>query len=48
MVLGDFKFETIEAVDRILGPFYFITFVFFVFFISLVGTTLKLPFAAVL
>ncbi|NXX41085.1 PK2L2 protein, partial [Tricholaema leucomelas] len=35
MVLGDFKFETIEAADRILGPFYFITFVFFVFFISL-------------
>ncbi|NXR13418.1 PK2L2 protein, partial [Semnornis frantzii] len=35
MVLGDFKFETIEAADRILGPFYFITFVFFVFFIAL-------------
>ncbi|XP_068004685.1 polycystin-2-like protein 2 [Melanerpes formicivorus] len=35
MVLGDLKFETIEAADRILGPFYFITFVFFVFFVLL-------------
>ncbi|XP_051487608.1 polycystic kidney disease 2-like 2 protein isoform X1 [Apus apus] len=35
MVLGDFNFATIEAVNRILGPLYFITFVFFVFFILL-------------
>ncbi|XP_010123541.1 PREDICTED: polycystic kidney disease 2-like 2 protein, partial [Chlamydotis macqueenii] len=35
IILGDFNFETIEAADRILGPIYFITFVFFVFFILL-------------
>ncbi|NXW40442.1 PK2L2 protein, partial [Nyctiprogne leucopyga] len=35
IVLGDFNFETIEAASRILGPIYFITFVFFVFFILL-------------
>ncbi|NXF48059.1 PK2L2 protein, partial [Oceanites oceanicus] len=35
IVLGDFNFETIEAANRILGPIYFITFVFFVFFILL-------------
>ncbi|XP_050761052.1 polycystic kidney disease 2-like 2 protein [Gymnogyps californianus] len=35
IVLGDFNFETTEAANRILGPIYFITFVFFVFFILL-------------
>ncbi|KFW01355.1 Polycystic kidney disease 2-like 2 protein, partial [Eurypyga helias] len=35
IVLGDFDFETIEAANRILGPIYFMTFVFFVFFILL-------------
>ncbi|KAM6123058.1 polycystin-2-like protein 2 [Phoenicopterus ruber ruber] len=35
IVLGDFNFETIEAANRILGPVYFITFVFFVFFVLL-------------
>ncbi|NXQ78737.1 PK2L2 protein, partial [Nyctibius grandis] len=35
IVLGDLDFETIEAANRILGPIYFITFVFFVFFILL-------------
>uniref|UniRef100_A0A8C3CHI6 Polycystin 2 like 2, transient receptor potential cation channel n=1 Tax=Cairina moschata TaxID=8855 RepID=A0A8C3CHI6_CAIMO len=34
IVLGDFNFLTIE-VNRILGPIYFISFVFFVFFILL-------------
>ncbi|XP_037253342.1 polycystic kidney disease 2-like 2 protein [Falco rusticolus] len=32
LVLGDFNFDTIEAANRVLGPIYFITFVFFVFF----------------
>ncbi|NXU75077.1 PK2L2 protein, partial [Oreotrochilus melanogaster] len=35
IVLGDFEFEAIETVNRILGPLYFITFVFFVFFLLL-------------
>ncbi|NXI48989.1 PK2L2 protein, partial [Chloroceryle aenea] len=35
IVLGDFNFEVIEAANRILGPIYFITFVFFVLFILL-------------
>ncbi|XP_040459658.1 polycystic kidney disease 2-like 2 protein [Falco naumanni] len=32
LVLGDFNFDTIEAANRVLGPIYLITFVFFVFF----------------
>ncbi|KFP76048.1 Polycystic kidney disease 2-like 2 protein, partial [Apaloderma vittatum] len=35
IILGDFDFEAIEEANRILGPIYFITFVFFVFFILL-------------
>ncbi|NWX79076.1 PK2L2 protein, partial [Alca torda] len=35
IVLGDFNFEAIEAANRILGPVYFITFVFLVFFLLL-------------
>ncbi|NWW85274.1 PK2L2 protein, partial [Rhynochetos jubatus] len=35
IVLGDFNFETVEAANRILGPIYFMTFVFFVLFILL-------------
>ncbi|XP_061208030.1 polycystin-2-like protein 2 isoform X2 [Neopsephotus bourkii] len=35
IVLGDFDFGNTEAVNRILGPIYFISFVFFVFFILL-------------
>ncbi|KAM4675978.1 polycystin-2-like protein 2 [Discoglossus pictus] len=35
IILGDFNFEDIERADRVLGPMYFITFVFFVFFVLL-------------
>nr|XP_033783246.1 polycystic kidney disease 2-like 2 protein [Geotrypetes seraphini] len=35
IILGDFNFEEIEQANRILGPLYFITFVFFVFFVLL-------------
>ncbi|NXP06043.1 PK2L2 protein, partial [Thinocorus orbignyianus] len=35
IVLGDFNFQAIEDANRILGPVYFITFVFFVFFVLL-------------
>ncbi|XP_029439906.1 polycystic kidney disease 2-like 2 protein [Rhinatrema bivittatum] len=35
IILGDFNFADIEQANRILGPLYFITFVFFVFFVLL-------------
>ncbi|XP_032876055.1 polycystin-2 [Amblyraja radiata] len=35
IILGDFDFAKIEEADRILGPVYFATFVFFIFFILL-------------
>jgi len=35
IILGDFDFEAIENANRILGPFYFLVFVFFVFFVLL-------------
>ncbi|KAG9344020.1 hypothetical protein JZ751_012496 [Albula glossodonta] len=35
IILGDFEFSEIEEANRILGPLYFTTFVFFVFFILL-------------
>ncbi|XP_041641250.1 polycystin-2 [Cheilinus undulatus] len=33
IILGDFEFSKIEEVNPLLGPIYFITFVFFIFFI---------------
>ncbi|XP_024059713.1 polycystin-2 [Terrapene carolina triunguis] len=35
IILGDFNFTEIEEANRILGPIYFTTFVFFMFFILL-------------
>jgi polycystin 2 len=35
IILGDFDFPTLEANSRVLGPIYFITYVFFVFFVLL-------------
>ncbi|RXN01914.1 Polycystin-2 [Acipenser ruthenus] len=35
IILGDFDFAEIEEANRILGPIYFTTFVFFIFFILL-------------
>jgi len=35
VILGDFDFESLEAANRILGPLYFLTYVFFVFFVLL-------------
>uniref|UniRef100_A0A915IHF6 Polycystic kidney disease 2-like 1 protein n=1 Tax=Romanomermis culicivorax TaxID=13658 RepID=A0A915IHF6_ROMCU len=35
IILGDFNFQALEQANRVLGPIYFITFVFFVFFILL-------------
>lgn len=35
IILGDFDFPTLESNSRIIGPIYFITYVFFVFFVLL-------------
>ncbi|XP_077332608.1 polycystin-2 isoform X1 [Lithobates pipiens] len=35
LILGDFDFTKVEEADRILGPIYFSSFVFFIFFILL-------------
>lgn len=35
-VLGDFDYLAIERSNRILGPIYFVTYIFFVFFVLLV------------
>ncbi|KAF6281190.1 polycystin 2 like 2, transient receptor potential cation channel [Rhinolophus ferrumequinum] len=35
IVLGDFNFAGIQQANRILGPIYFITFIFFMFFVLL-------------
>lgn len=35
IILGDFDFHQIESANRVLGPMFFITYVFFVFFVLL-------------
>ena len=35
IILGDFNFQALQQANRILGPAYFILYVFFVFFILL-------------
>ena len=35
-ILGDFDFHAIESANRFLGPIYFLSYVFFVFFVLLV------------
>uniref|UniRef100_UPI0037E73607 polycystin-2-like protein 1 n=1 Tax=Semicossyphus pulcher TaxID=241346 RepID=UPI0037E73607 len=35
IILGDFDYDAIDRANRVLGPFYFVTYVFFVFFILL-------------
>ena len=37
-ILGDFDFHAIESANRFLGPIYFLSYVFFVFFVLLVST----------
>ena len=34
-ILGDFDFHELEQANRVLGPIFFITYVFFVFFVLL-------------
>ena len=38
IILGDFDFAAIESADRVIGPIYFLSYVFFVFFVLLVST----------
>ena len=35
IVLGDFDFEALEAANRVMGPLFFLTYIFFVFFVLL-------------
>lgn len=35
IILGDFDFHALESANRVLGPIFFITYVFFVFFVLL-------------
>ncbi|XP_015203008.2 polycystin-2-like protein 1 [Lepisosteus oculatus] len=35
IILGDFDYDAIDQANRILGPIYFVTYVFFVFFVLL-------------
>jgi len=35
IILGDFNFQALQQANRVLGPAYFILYVFFVFFILL-------------
>ncbi|KAJ7324463.1 hypothetical protein JRQ81_017483 [Phrynocephalus forsythii] len=37
IILGDFDYNAIDNANRILGPIYFVTYVFFVFFVLLVS-----------
>lgn len=37
MILGDFNFQAIEKANVYLGPIYFLTYIFFVFFVLLVS-----------
>lgn len=36
IILGDFDYDAIDRANRVLGPIYFLTYVFFVFFVLLV------------
>ena len=36
IVLGDFDFHELEEANRVIGPIFFLTYVFFVFFVLLV------------
>uniref|UniRef100_A0A8C8SVD9 Polycystin 2 like 1, transient receptor potential cation channel n=1 Tax=Pelusios castaneus TaxID=367368 RepID=A0A8C8SVD9_9SAUR len=38
IILGDFDYNAIDNANRVLGPIYFVTYVFFVFFVLLVTT----------
>lgn len=41
IILGDFDYNAIDNANRILGPAYFVTYVFFVFFVLLVRVLLR-------
>lgn len=43
IILGDFDYDAIDRANRVLGPIYFVTYVFFVFFVLLVGRSARHP-----
>lgn len=38
IILGDFDYDAIDRANRVLGPIYFFSYVFFVFFVLLVSS----------
>lgn len=42
IILGDFDYNSIDNANRVLGPLYFVTYVFFVFFVLLVSNKVLL------
>lgn len=42
IILGDFDYNSIDNANRVLGPIYFVTYVFFVFFVLLVSNKVLL------
>lgn len=42
MILGDFNFKAIESASTFLGPVYFLSYIFFVFFVLLVKKDLSI------
>ena len=40
-ILGDFNFDDIEQANRVMGPIFFLTYVFFVFFVLLVSNNIS-------
>lgn len=42
IILGDFDYNSIDNANRVLGPIYFVTYVFFVFFVLLVSKKILL------
>ncbi len=39
IILGDFDYDAIDRANRVLGPIYFFSYVFFVFFVLLVSSS---------
>ena len=37
LILGDFNFYDLEAANRVLGPIFFLSYIFFVFFVLMVS-----------
>ena len=43
MILGDFNFKAIKVAGGLMGTIYFLSYIFFVFFVLLVRYVLGIP-----